>query len=165
MGKIAFCEERLDEVVDRYKDLVYRVAFARTRDKDNADDVFQEVFLRYVRKHPDFKNVEHEKAWFIRVTINCCKTLWEKLKRFSFEEVDEEGLIIDEEPDEILEEILDKLPPDYRVVIHLFYYEDMSTSDISKILERKESTVRMQLTRARRMIKEFMQEGGEVNVQ
>ena len=163
MRKIAFSEKRLDEIVDKYKDLVYRVAFARTRDKDDADDIFQEVFLRYVRKKPDFESVEHEKAWFIRVTINCCKTLWERLKRVNFEEVDEDVAEVEEESGEILEELLDKLPPDYRVVIHLFYYEDISTADISKILMRNESTVRMQLTRARRMLKEFMK-GDEVNV-
>jgi len=163
MEKITFSEKQLDEVVDKYKDLVYRVAFARTRDKEDADDIFQEVFLRYVRKKPDFDNEEHEKAWFIRVTINCCKTLWERLNKVKFEEFDENVLEEEEESGEILEELLDKLPPDYRVVIHLFYYEDISTADISKILMRNESTVRMQLTRARRMLKEFMK-GDEVNV-
>lgn len=163
MSKLIFSESRIDIVVDRYKDLVYRVAFARTRDKEDADDIFQEVFLRYVKRQPDFDSEEHEKAWFIRVTINCCKTLWERLKRFSDEEIDENSLTEEDEPEEILDEFLDRLPPDYRVVIHLFYYEDISTADISKILGRKESTIRMQLTRARRLLKEFMK-GDEVNV-
>ena len=163
MGKITFDERLIDDVVDKYRDLVYRLAFARTRDRNDADDIFQEVFLRYVRKRPNFENEEHAKAWFIRVTINCCKTLWERLKRFSDEEIDENSLTEEDEPEEILDEFLDRLPPDYRVVIHLFYYEDISTADISKILGRKESTIRMQLTRARRLLKEFMK-GDEVNV-
>ena len=163
MRKIAFCEERIDDVIDKYKDLVYRVAFARTRDKDDTDDIFQEVFLKYVRKQPDFENEEHEKAWFIRVTINCCKNLWDRLRSRVFEEIDENIADMPEETEEFMDEFLEMLPPDYRVVIHLFYYEDISTSDISRILERKESTVRMQLTRARRMLKEFMK-GDEVNV-
>jgi len=162
MGKITFDERLIDDVVDKYRDLVYRLAFARTRDRNDADDIFQEVFLRYVRKRPNFENEEHAKAWFIRVTINCCKTLWEKLQKFSFEEFDE-NISEEEDTEEFLDEFLDKLPPDYRIVIHLFYYEDISTADISKILERKESTVRMQLTRARRLLKEFMK-GEEANV-
>ena len=81
-------------------------------------------------------------------------------------EKNDEGKYIvtdDEEPEEFMDEFLDRLPPDYRVVIHLFYYEDISTADISRILGKKESTVRMQLTRARRLLKEFMK-GDEVNV-
>jgi len=163
MSKIAFSEITLDEIVDKYRDLVYKLAFARTRNKNDADDIFQEVFLRYVRKQPDFKSEEHAKAWFIRVTINCCKSFWEKLNRRNLEEEIDENITCEEESEEFMDEFLAQLPPDYRVVIHLFYYEDISTSDISKILHKKESTVRMQLTRARRLLKDFMK-GGEVDV-
>jgi len=154
-------EKLIDDIVDSYRDLVYRVAFARTRNKNDADDIFQEVFLRYVRKQPDFESEEHAKAWFIRVTVNCCKSFWERLR--TYDEIDENIMVGVEEQDGELEELLDKLPPDYRVVIHLFYYEDISTADISKILDKKESTVRMQLTRARRLLKKFMK-GEEANV-
>ena len=60
-----------DAVIRRNKDTVYRLARAGTKNPHDADDVFQEVFLRYLRKKPQFESEEHEKNWFIRVTVNC----------------------------------------------------------------------------------------------
>lgn len=60
-----------EKVIKQYSDMVYRLAFARTGTKHDADDVFQEVFFRYVKKRPVFRDEEHRKAWLIRVTINC----------------------------------------------------------------------------------------------
>lgn len=153
----SFTKEGIDNIVDKYSTLVYKLAFARTRNKENAEDIFQEVFLRYIRKQPKFENETHERAWFIRVTINCSKDLFSFLKRNSYEEYDE-NILDEEEPEEIMEEFLEKLSCDYRTVIHLFYYEDMTTSEISEVLKKKESTVRMQLTRARRELKKMMEE-------
>ena len=65
----------MDKVIEKYKDMVYRIAFSYCRNRSDADDVFQEVFLRYFRKAPVFKNAEHEKAWLIRVTVNCSKSV------------------------------------------------------------------------------------------
>lgn len=158
----SFDSEVINSIVDKYSDMVYRLAFARTRNKENADDIFQEVFLRYIRKQPKFENEEHEKAWFIRVTINCSKNVFNFLKRVNFEEFDE-NISEESKPDEIMDEFLEMLPIDYRTVIHLFYYERISTADISKLLNKKESTVRMQLTRARRMLKDVMEEA-KINV-
>ena len=67
---------RAEELLERYAGLVYRLAFARTRRRDAADDIFQEVFLRLVAKRPQLENEEHEKAWFCRVTINCANSYW-----------------------------------------------------------------------------------------
>lgn len=158
----SFDSEGINSIVEKYSDMVYKLAFARTRNKENADDIFQEVFLRYIRRQPTFENEEHEKAWFIRVTINCSKSVFILLKRFSFEEFDEK-MTKENENEEIMDEFLDKLPIDYRTVIHLFYYERLTTSEISKTLGKKESTVRMQLTRARRMLKDIMEEA-KINV-
>lgn len=149
------------DVVEKYANMVYKLAFARVKNKNDADDIFQEVFLTFVRRKPKFENEEHEKAWFIRVTINCSKDFWKSQSRRNHDELDEniEGATPEEE---ILSEYLDKLPEDYRVIVHLFYYEDMSTKDIAKATYKKESTVRMALTRARRLLKEFM-EGDETD--
>ncbi|MBE5812714.1 MAG: RNA polymerase sigma factor [Clostridiales bacterium] len=156
----SFNEEEINNIVDKYSTMVYKLAFARTRNKDNAEDIFQEVFLRYIRKKPKFENETHEKAWFIRVTINCSKSLFSFIKRETYEELDE-NISNKEEPEEIMEEFLERLSPDYRTVIHLFYYEGYSTLEISKILNKKESTVRMQLTRARRNLKDIMEEASK----
>ena len=63
--------QRDEEIVARQGPRVYRLAFAQLRSKADAEDVFQEVFLRYVEKEPAFESQEHEKAWFLRVTLNC----------------------------------------------------------------------------------------------
>ncbi|MFG6394465.1 MAG: sigma-70 family RNA polymerase sigma factor [Lachnospiraceae bacterium] len=64
----------LEEFFKRYSDMVYRIAVSYSNDVQMAEDIVQEVFLRFLKKKPGFKNNEHEKAWFIRVTINCCKS-------------------------------------------------------------------------------------------
>lgn len=63
------------DIIERYKDTVFKIAYAYCKNKSDSEDVFQEVFLRYFRKGPVFKDTDHEKAWFVRVTINCCKKL------------------------------------------------------------------------------------------
>lgn len=149
-----------DKVIEYYADMVYKLAYARTGTKHDADDVFQEVFLRYVRKKQNFNEEEHRKAWLIRVTINCSNNFWnapfKKLvvptEELEFEELMYEEKLID------LDLELQKLPQKYREVIHLFYYEDMSLEEISSTLKRKNSTVSTQLTRARKILKKYIKE-------
>ena len=61
-------------VIEKYSDMVYRLAYARTGSRHDADDVYQEVFLRYFRKKPVFDSEEHRRAWLLRVTVNCSNT-------------------------------------------------------------------------------------------
>ena len=63
------------EAVAQYGSAVYRLAYAMTRSRSDADDVFQEVFLRLHRSAPDFANEEHRRAWLLRVTANCARSL------------------------------------------------------------------------------------------
>ncbi len=146
-----------EKVIRQYSDMVYRLAFARTGTKHDADDVFQEVFLRYVKKKPVFVDEEHRKAWLIRVTINCSNNFWSSLWNKKTQELCDEILFETKETINLYAE-LQQLPPKYREVIHLFYYENMSLEEISLALNRKNSTVRTQLTRARAMLKTFMKE-------
>jgi RNA polymerase sigma-70 factor (ECF subfamily) len=146
-----------EQVIRYYSDLVYRLAFARTGSKHDADDVFQEVFLRYVKKNPSFQSEEHRKAWLIRVTINCLNSLWRSPWRQRKQTLSEDLSFETQESINLYQE-LQKLPPKYREVIHLFYYEEMSLEEISLTLNRKNSTIRTQLTRARVMLKDFMKE-------
>ncbi len=152
---------KIDYVVDRYKNMVYRIAMNQVKNQADADDVFQEVFLKYITyvgkagsKEP-FASKEHEKAWLIRVTLNVCishlKNAWNKKVIPLTEDIP----IRDKEDRELYQVVL-KLPQKYRTVIHLFYYEDMSVRDISNLLEIKESTIREQLTRARRLLKKYL---------
>ena len=147
----------IEMVVRHYADMVYRLAFARTGNTYDADDIFQEVFLRYVKKHPSFTSEEHRKAWLLRVTANCSNKLWNSFWHKKVQGLSEDIVLLEREELRLYEE-LQKLPPKYRQVIHLFYYEDLSLEEISLALGRKNSTVRTQLTRARAMLRAFMKE-------
>lgn len=155
-----------EEVIRRNSDRVYRLAYSLVRTRSDADDIYQEVFLRYVRKAPVFDNAEHEKAWFMRVTVNCCKNFWKSpwMKRRSAYEDDafeQSAAGMTGEEDTLLIETVKRLPEKYRAVIHLFYYEQLSVEEIGRITRTKASTVRTRLTRARRLLKALLGEKGE----
>lgn len=146
-----------EDVVRAYSGMVYRLAFARTGTRCDADEVFQEVFLRYFRKTPVFRDEEHRKAWLIRVTVNCCASLWNSPWRRRMEPL-REDMVWEAPEDAGLWEQLQRLPDKYREVLYLFYYEQMPLEEISRALHRKNSTVRTQLTRARAMLKTRLEE-------
>ena len=148
-------------VVKNYSNMVYRLAFARTGNKHDADDIYQEVFLRYIRNQPYFENEEHKKAWFIKVTINCSNKLWRSAWRRKTMPLNE-TLPFESKEDIDLYKELQQLPAKYREVIHLFYYEDLSTEEIAEVLDRKSATVRTQLARARKLLKNIMKEYRDV---
>ena len=154
-----------EAVVDRYAGLVYRLAFARTRSRDAADEIFQEVLLRYVSKQPVFASGEHEKAWFCRVTVNCANSYWRNPFRRRTQSLDETeaGKLSAPGPEEDsagLNACLDRLSPELRTIVHLYYYEGYSSPEIAALLGKGESAVRMALMRARRQLRNFLEEGG-----
>ena len=148
-----------DRIVDTYSDMVYKLAYAQVRNKNDADDIYQEVFLRYVRKKPAFESTENEKAWFIRVTVNCCKNFWNTPFRKRTQSL-EDNIVFQSEEESYLKPLVEQLPEAYRAVVNLFYYEDMAVSEISKVLGRKEATVRVQLMRSRKLLRDIL-EGDE----
>lgn len=149
--------ERLtaEEVIQRYYKMVYRLAFARTGSREDAEEITQEVFLRFLHKAPEFTSEEHRKAWLLRVTVNCCNSMLRSFWRRQVGELTED-VPFEEKVDLMLYRELQKLPEKYRQVIHLFYYEEMSVAEIAGLLHGKESTIRTQLTRARAMLKEVL---------
>lgn len=159
--------EYLEYLIEEYSDTVYRLAVSRTRKKDTADDVYQEVFLRLARKIPEFDNKEHEKAWIIRVTINCSKNILTNifLKNTAQieEDVEDAGINILDKNDEKSDVYgaVQELPLKYRTVIYLFYYEGYKIEEIGKILGQKENTVKSQLLRAREKLKLKIEGGVE----
>ena len=149
------------EALEKYADMVYRLAYAQVRNKADADDIFQEVFIRLARKRPEFQSEEHRKAWLIRVTVNCAKTLWLSAwkRRMVFMDDSEWNRMPAEEApagNEALEEAMASLPMKMRRVIHLFYYEEMSVDEMAEALSEKPSTIRSQLSRARKALKRYM---------
>lgn len=158
----AEAEITAEEIIDRYGDMVYRLAVSQVRNRTDADDIFQEVFVRLVRHVQELQSMEHAKAWLIRVTINCTKKhfglYWNK-NVFPMEETEgvartEEGFAQAEKKiDNPVMQAVSKLPPKYRGCVHLFYFEELSVREIAKMTGQKESTVKSQLHRAREMLK------------
>ena len=151
--------EYLNYMIEKYSDLVYRIALTRTNNKSDSEDIFQEVFLRITKKMPVFETEEHEKAWVIRVTLNCSNTLLTSNWRKKTGELDENIVFETKDRHDIYYEVA-KLPVKYRTVIYLFYYEGYKINEIAKILNTNESTVKTQLARAREKLKENMKIGG-----
>ena len=150
-------EDSPEQVIRSYSDMVYRLAFARTGTRHDADDVYEEVFLRYLKKKPKFQSEEHRRAWLIRVTINCSNTFLTSAWQRRVQELPED-LPFRQQEDYQLYDQLQQLSAKYRSVIHLFYYEEMSVEEIGAILHRKPSTVRTQLTRAREQLRQILKE-------
>jgi RNA polymerase sigma-70 factor (ECF subfamily) len=117
----------------------------------------QEVFLRAYEKAPEFESEEHERAWLIRVTVNLCSSSLRSPWRKCTEPLLDSYPAAEQEQRELLEYVL-ALPPKYRAVIHLFYYEGYPVKDIAGLTGQRESTVRSLLTRARQKLKFALKE-------
>lgn len=147
--------ECIDEVLGKYSNMIYRLAFSHMRTKHDAEDIFQDVFLSLISKPRAFNDEEHLKAWLIRVTINRCKSV-KSSAWYRRTAPLEESAVFETVQENDLFEYLSLLPVKYRTVIHLFYYEDLPVKQIAEILKAKESTVRTWLTRARAVLREKM---------
>ncbi len=150
-------------VIETYFNMVYKLALSQTKNKASADDVTQEVFLRYLKNTKHFENEEHRKAWLIRVTLNCSKNVFSNAWFQKTVPLSEELSFEEQETGDVYYAVLE-LPVKYRSVIHLFYYEDLSVEEISSILNRPQSTVKSQLFRGRELLRRKLT-GGEENVE
>jgi len=146
----------IDDVIEVYQSTVYGIALTRTASRADADDIFQEVFLAYFRKNPQCNDPGHLKAWLINATLNCTKKHLRQRRRagIPLEELPEDAIIFYSPEDTALYDAMRALPEPYRTAIHLFYFEDMPAERIAKALGQRLSTVRMQLTRGRALLRE-----------
>lgn len=154
----------VDEAIDRYADMVYRLALSQMKNKSDADDLFQEVFVRLVSHVQDLESWEHVKAWLIRVTINCARKhfgqYWNKNVDYMEEPqcmaYNDSGYeLVQDHP---VRDAVQKLPPKYRLAIYLFYFEERTVAEIAQFTGQRESTVKSQLHRARKMLKKLIEE-------
>ena len=145
-----------EALLDRYSDMILRIALHGVGSRADAEDIAQEVFLKRITAKRAFDSPEHEKAWMIRVTLNQCRDF---LKAAHRKNVPLEEDIPCEDPDtEVLDAVL-RLPADFRNVIYLHYYEGLSVSEIAGILHRRENTVSSRLHRAREALKSSLTGG------
>lgn len=152
-------EAFLSRAMDAWGDTVYRVALAQTGSPSDADDVYQDVFIRLLEHEAPFDNDEHLKAWLIRVTINRCRDLTRLAWNRRTEGLERELASIPA-PDAFradIWEVVGALSPDLRTAVHLFYVEGYSTEEIARIEECKPSTIRTRLHRAREQLRTTLQ--------
>lgn len=147
--------QNISELFERYRDDVYRLAVSFTQNRQEAEDVCQTVFLKLLEQ----RNIEpgKEKNWLMQVTANQCRSLlrsswWKKTAPMENAQIAQYP-----QTNEVLDSVL-VLPPKYRVVVYLHYYEGMSAKEISKLLRISPSTVTTRLSRARMMLKESLKE-------
>ena len=154
-------EAEINHAVETYADMIRRVCFYHLKNQADTEDVFQNVFLKYMLYEGQFADREHEKAWLLRVTINACKDYLKNffrrkvvpLERRSETEAKESGA-----DHEVLEAVL-SLPVKYKDAIYLHYYEGYSAAEIGNIIGKKENTVYSLLSRGRMMLRDKL--GGD----
>ncbi len=148
-------EEEANRAVDLYGDTVRRICMIHLKNRADTEDIFQNVFLKYVLRTAPFDNPEHEKAWIIRVTSNACRDLLKSFFRsrtVSLDTLIKKPQEMPEDHSDILEAVL-ALPEKYKDPIYLHYYEGYTAEEIGQILGKNTNTVYTLLTRARKMLK------------
>lgn len=150
----------LAAVAGRYRDMIYRVALHWCGHPQEAEDATQDTLLKLCATYRTFADEEHLKSWLIRVTINHCKSRlrapWHT-RRLPLEELPDTPVFDDPSQRELYDAVL-ALPQAYRIVLYLFYYEDMPTREIAAALHISQNTVTTRLTRAREALRRAYQE-------
>jgi RNA polymerase sigma-70 factor (ECF subfamily) len=161
----------IEEIVKKYSDMLYRLAFARTGNSHDSEDIVQEVFLKLVRGGKTFKDDEHQKAWLIRVTVNAGKNLnlsaFKRKNAGELKDYENRADYSAQKEDKTFSQLETKavvypavlsLPEKYRIVVHLFYYEEMQIPEICKVTGLGTNTVKSRLHRARNLLREKLKE-------
>lgn len=147
----------IDDLIERYGDMVYRVVLQHMRSEADAQDVVQDTFLKIMKRYPVFDHVKKEKVWVLKVAMNTCKDHW-KYERLRRHEEFLDQYASNAKPDRELTILpyVKQLPQKYRDVIYLFYYEGYHVKEIAEILDKKEATILTWLNRARKQLKELL---------
>lgn len=149
-------EEQYNRIVEKYSDMIFRIAYQYFYNKYDAEDVTQDVFLKLLYKKAFFKDEEHIKSWLIRVTINQCLDYKKSLARREMVSIDNLEIPFTQEERGIIEELY-LLKEEERNILYLYYYEGYKIKEISHILKQKQNTINSKLTRARKKLKEIME--------
>lgn len=162
MSIIEFDNQRFDDLYQKYADIVFRTAYNFLLNKDDAEDIVQEVFIKYFISNKAFNDDDHEKAWILTVTANLSKNVLRSKSRQNLE-LDDTIKIVDNKFDKAitnhldLEEAMIRLTANQRLVIYLFYYEQIPIKNIAKIMKSNENTVKSHLLRAKSKMKTYLE--------
>jgi len=151
----------VQEIVQTYSDTLIRIAVQQTKSMSEAEDIVQDVYMTLMKHKKPFENVNHLKAWLIKVTFNKCKDYFKSSRVKKTVPITDEMSFIAKEEQMILSEIFE-LHQEERVIVYLHYYEGYTTAEIANLLEMKVNTVGSKLRRARMKLKLMLEEGSKV---
>lgn len=154
-------DEEINRAIELYSDTIRRICLVHLKNHNDVDDIFQTVFLKYALNSTSFKDNEHEKAWFIRVTINACKDVLKSFfykKTVPLDEIMDQTYTIKDDDKYVLEVVL-SMPEKYRKVTYLYYYEGYTAPEIGKILNKNVNTIYTILNRSKKILKDNL--GGD----
>ncbi len=158
MNLVKSWDNKFESVYERNVDSVYKISYMYVKNKSDAEDLVQNTFMKYLKSNPEFSNLSHEKAWFIVTTSNTAKnhfkTWWNRNAVITYEH--EKGVV--DSTNETLEYVLN-LPNKYKEIVYMFYYEGYTTKEISSMINKNESTIRTDLSKARNLLKQKMGSG------
>ena len=151
------------QLVEMYASMIYRIAYTRMQNVTDAEDITQEVLLKYLKAGKTFRDEEHRKMWLIRVTVNTIKSsltsAWRR-HTVALDDVTEPSYEATDLP--VLQEKVEKLPERYRLPMYLYYYEELSVKEIAHVIKSTEGTVKSLLSRGRKMLRDELKEDGYV---
>lgn len=152
-----------EELVDMYAGVIYRIAYSRLQNVPDAEDITQEVLLKYIKSNKSFNDEDHRRMWIIRVTVNAVNSLMSSSWRRRLVPLEEADAVSYTEPEQYgVREAMKRLPEKYRIPIHLYYFENMTINQIAAALNRKEGTVKSLLSRGRNKLRALLEEEDHV---
>lgn len=147
------------QLVEMYASMIYRIAYTRMQNVADAEDITQEVLLKYLKAGKTFRDEEHRKMWLIRVTVNTIKSSLTSAWRRHTVALDDVTEPSYQQPDlPVLKEKVEKLPERYRLPMYLYYYEELSVKEIAHVIKSTEGTVKSLLSRGRKMLRDELKE-------
>lgn len=163
---IVITRQEFTRLVELFSGTVFRTALCYTKNKQDADDIMQDVFLKLYTYEKEFESDEHVKAWLIRVTANRCKNLLKSLSYRLSEPIEKaENIPAYEQGENGLLSVITELNPKVRAAMYMFYYEGYSVKEIAFITGEKETTITTRLSRGRKQLKKLLLKGGYYELQ
>ena len=151
----------VERLVETYSDLILRLSYSYLKSTEDAKDICQTVFLKLLEKPRTFAAPEHERAWIIRTAANICKDVLKSHWRRTTVDMDAAGDVPAPQAEEgSLLAAVGLLPPKYRAVIYLYYYEGYNAREIGDLLGEKPATISTRLDRGRRRLRDLLEQEG-----
>ena len=148
-------DEDIKETVAKYRDSVLRFAYTYLKNRSDAEDIAQEVFVTYIEKPPICETEEKKKAWLMQVTANKCKNVLSSVWKKRVTELPDDLAYMPRQNADIIRFVM-SLERKYRIPIHLFYYEGYSIEEIARLMNARTATVGTWLARGRKQLRDMV---------